>query len=165
MKRRRKTIEVIGMPFLDMISCAFGGVVVLYLITPPTDAPAEPFAAARIVELRTAAGEPLTLGMRYPADGPSRGCFEAECDPETDTAREWTRGQGRLTAVLPDSARLPTSLELAVLGGDGFLTKPCIQVRAEIMGTFRTIALKRSDGFRRVVAPFENLDASPESCP
>lgn len=165
MRRRRKTIEVIGMPFLDMISCAFGGVVVLYLITPPTDAPAEPFAVTRIVELRAAKGDPLTLGMRYPAGGPSRGCFETKCDPEAGIAREWTRGQGRLTAVLPDNADLPASLEVAVLAGDGLFTKPCIEVRAEIMGSFRTLALQRNDGFRRTVNPFEDTAAPTESCP
>lgn len=165
MRRRRGTIEVIGIPFLDMISCAFGGVVVLYLITPPTDAPAEPFAVTRIVELRAAEGEPLTLGMRYPADASYRGCFETECAPEADIAREWTRGQGRLTAVLPSDADLPASLEVAVVAGDGLFTKSCIEVRAEIMGTFRTLALQRSDGFRRALDPFEDTAAPTESCP
>lgn len=165
MRRRRKTIDVIGMPFLDMISCAFGGVVVLYLITPPTDASVEPFESVRIVELRAAIGEPLTLGMRYPAGGASLGCFEDDCEPEAGVAREWTRGQGRLTAILPPEADLPTSLEIAVLDGEALFTTPCVEVRAEIMGTYRVLALQRSDGFRRALEPFDD-DTAPdeESC-
>ncbi len=165
MRRRRKTIDVIGMPFLDMISCAFGGVVVLYLITPPTDASVEPFEATRIVELRAAMGEPLTLGMRYPTGGASVGCFETDCGPEAGVAREWTRGQGRLTAILPPDADLPTSLEIAVLDGPSLFTTSCLKVRAEVMGTYRVLALQRSDGFRRALVPFDDPTApEEESC-
>lgn len=164
MRRRRKTVEVVGMPFLDMISCAFGGVVVLYLITPPTDAPAEPFEVTRIVELRTALGEPMVLGMRYPADSASAGCFEAECPAEADVALEWTRSQGSLTAVLPGDIELPTSLEIAVLEGAGLFAADCVIARAEIMGTYRTLALRRSDGFRRAVDPFDDGILLPENC-
>lgn len=162
MRRRRKTIDVIGMPFLDMISCAFGGVVVLYLITPPTNASVEPFETTRIVELRAAMGEPLTFGMRFPAGGASVGCFEVDCEPEAGVVREWTRGQGRLTAILSTEADLPTSLGIAVLDGEALFTTSCVEVRAEIMGTYRVLALQRSDGFRRALDPFDDENAPEE---
>lgn len=165
MRRRRHTVEVIGMPFLDMISCAFGGVVVLYLITPSIDGTMEPFVVTRIVELRTENSAPFLLGARLPAASPAKGCFEENCPPEPNVVREWSRGQGRLTAVLADAAVTPTSLDVAILDGAGFYTKPCIIVRTEVEGQQRIIALLRSDGFRRRLNPFNDPSAVLERCP
>lgn len=165
MRRQRRSIEVIGMPFLDMISCAFGGVVVLYLITPTTDLRVDTFEVIRIVELRTASGAPFDLGLRFPADSSNKGCFEPDCEREPNVTSEWTRGQGRLTAVLDGDADPPDSLEIAILGGEAFFTTSCIVVRAEIMGVQRIVAINRADGFRRTISRFNDTNAPEETCP
>ena len=165
MRRGRRTVEVIGMPFLDMISCAFGGVVVLYLITPSTDPAEEPFVVTPIVELRTADNAPFMLGTRFMARGEAAECFEVKCPAEPGAVREWSRAQGRLTAVLADAATRPESLEVAVVSGPGFFTEDCVSVRAEFEGKQRFVKLTFDTGFRLKIDNFDNLSATEESCP
>lgn len=153
------------MPFLDMISCAFGGVVVLYLITPATDLAEEPFVVTRIVELRTASAAPFVLGTRFVAGGKTADCFYVDCPPEPGAVHEWSSGQGRLTAVLADAATAPDSVDVAILSGPGFFTTSCVLIRAEVEGQQRVVKLTSDNGFRRTIDPFDDPSATDEKCP
>lgn len=153
------------MPFLDMICCAFGGVVVLYLITPQVDSDFDPFAITRIVEIRTASAAPYVIGARFDAGGATAECFDVDCPRQPGAVREWTTGQGRLTAVLADNAPAPGAIEVAILRGPNFFTTDCILVRAEIEGQQRLLALTFDAGFRRRIDPFDDSSAAEESCP
>lgn len=74
--------QVIGMPFLDLICCAFGGIILLYLLASRDDGTPTPvLSGMRVYIAETGGSNPHRLGMRLIGPKTDSACWPPQdCD-------------------------------------------------------------------------------------
>lgn len=76
MKRGSRLPEVVGMPFLDLICCAFGGIILLYLLAERSDGSPSPVTnGMRVYIAELPGGSSHRLGMRLKSSGIEASCW------------------------------------------------------------------------------------------
>jgi hypothetical protein len=154
MRQRRAPVEVIGLSFLDMICCAFGGVLVLYLLSDRADGRPDPVPAAfLVIEATIESNLPFDIGMRFQWGGTVHACFHRDCVDGPGGSPQWLQSSGSIAAVLRSKSAAPNEIQVALLGGTGLLDRDCVEVKIE-SGLKTIVALKRKDGFRgKIILP------------
>lgn len=151
MRRRRAPTEVIGLSFLDMICCAFGGVLVLYLLAHRVEGKSNPVpVAALVVEASVESNWPFGIGMKFRWDGVEYACWD-ECRDAAGGRVQWIRSPGSIAAVLRGKAAAPAEVQVALINGQALLERDCVAVAVQ-RGSRTTVSLRREDGFRARVA-------------
>lgn len=152
MRRQSEIPEVVGMPFLDLICCAFGGIILLYLMASPRDGETAPVVNGMdfyIVE--SGAGSPPILGMRLEISGGQLDCW-GEDNCSTSGSVQWDKKPGQLTAAVKNAT--VDNLYVGVVAfSDPYDIPEDIKVRvtSSASGIDECIKLERRKGFRAKV--------------
>lgn len=93
-RRQRGTLDPFGLSFLDLVSCAFAGVLILYLTADAQEAEEEQPSASQlhVVEAQAADGAPVVLGLRVTTAGEVWESWTSSTNPSV----QWVRSRGRL---------------------------------------------------------------------
>ncbi|MEM8932332.1 MAG: hypothetical protein AAGE94_14210 [Acidobacteriota bacterium] len=95
-RRRPSALDPFGLSFLDLVSCAFAGVLILYLTADADEVPAEGDPSVlRMVEVQTAHALPATLGLRLRSGSDTWTSWQSD---EHEAVR-WLRAAGRTVWV------------------------------------------------------------------
>jgi hypothetical protein len=110
-KKRRFEVEAFGMSFLDLIACAFAGVVILYVTAEP-HASEEATSKARltVIELQAADAVPAVLGLRVHTGTDTLASWQQS----TESGIQWIPGSGSLSLVLQKDLG-PLTVDVMVL--------------------------------------------------
>lgn len=147
MRRRRAPTEVIGLSFLDMICCAFGGVLVLYLLAQRVERKSNPVpVAAHVIEASVESNRPFGIGLKFSWDGTEYACWR-ECRDAAGGRVQWIRSPGSIAAILRGKAAQPTEVQVALIDGRHLLERDCVEIAIH-SGLRTTFPLHRKDGFR-----------------
>lgn len=147
MRRRRAPTEVIGLSFLDMICCAFGGVLVLYLLAHRVEGKSNPVpVSAHVIEASVESNWPFAIGLKFSWDGAEYACWR-ECHDAAGGRVQWLQAPGSIAAILRGKAAQPTEVQVALIDGQHLLDRDCVEIVIH-SGSQTTFALWRKDGFR-----------------
>jgi hypothetical protein len=161
LRKRRAPIEVVGLSFLDMICCAFGGVLVLYLLADDSQGTPDPVPAAFVtVEAVVESSKPFNIGISFEIGGKVFRCFRKDCPDQSGGNLQWMKASGSIMALLRSETEEPARVQVALVSGNNLAVEKCVLVWINA-GKQAVIALKRQDGFRgEALFPMEN-----QSCP
>lgn len=151
--KRRKPIEVIGLSFLDMICCAFGGIVVLYAVAPRDEAVGSPFQNSFEISVELAHGETYEIGLAFEFNGRRIACWTEPCPAVVGTAVSWLRWPGQLRVLVSASNAQPLNLKVAAVSGDGLPAESCLSAMVRVDNDEVIVPLRRQAAFRTPVDP------------
>lgn len=148
--RRREMPEVVGMPFLDLVCCAFGGLILLYLLAQREDGTPSPVIdGVKVIIAETRGSEPHLLALGLEIDGTSYVCIPPD-DCAGSNAVAWDSRAGATVAsvkgdviagdVLIGVAQFDNPLE--------FGSDLCVRVSAPGMGHDHILELPSANSFR-----------------
>jgi hypothetical protein len=151
MRSRRGAPEVVGMAFLDLICCAFGGVILLYILADRNNgsaAPVENGMSVVIAELK--GGVTHDLGMQLSGAGGWKEACWRNGDPCKAATSLWDRRPGTLIGMV--RADKPVMcVTVAMTGPSPRLVLPNeVEVRVSSSDNRfdRTVKLLRRYGYR-----------------
>lgn len=155
MRRRNSPPQLIGLSFLDLVSCAFGGLIVLYALSDRTSGSPEPYPSGiRILEVTVQDGLPYLIGLRFKLNEKINEkiheCWRSDC-PST-TGVNWTMTPGNTTALITQSGQISEIVGVALVKGKDFLSglpsenQICVKIFTYERTT--TVSLKRKNQYR-----------------
>jgi len=166
MRRHNSPPQIIGLSFLDLVSCAFGGLIVLYALSDRVSGSPEPYPSGiRILEVTIEQGLPYSIGLRFKLNEETHECWRSNCS--SGTGVNWTVTPGNTTALIIQSGKISDIVGVALIKGDNFLsslpsetdTKICVKVFTYEKTT--TVSLERKNLYRAKA----NLDQIDKECP
>jgi len=165
MRRRNSPPEIIGISFLDLVSCAFGGLIVLYALSDRVSGSPEPYPSGiRVLETTIAQGLPYSIGLRFKLNEETHECWRSNCS--SGTGVNWTVTPGNTTALIVQSGKISDSVGVALIEGDNFMsslpsksdTKICVKIFTYERTT--TVSLERKNQYRAKA----NLNQIDDKC-
>lgn len=97
-RRRAEALEPFGLSFLDLIACAFGGLLIFYLTAPePRREEAGERSRLSVVEVQAAEAVPATLGLRVRSRGGTWASWQSGGE---DGDATWLVTPGKTTLLL-----------------------------------------------------------------
>ena len=152
MRKKRVPIEVIGLSFLDMICCAFGGVVVLYSLTPRTEATPETFLRGfTTIQVESAGEQPIKFGMIFSYGDNAVECLSDECTTVPGYKIQTTNTFGSRRVLIVGPKNDVTKVGIVALSGSLLLETNCIDVRITTDDLAFSTPLKSEFSFRRML--------------
>jgi len=146
--RRRKQIEVVGLSFLDMICCAFGGIVVLYAVSPRTAAVGSPFQNSTELVVELGSGDIFDVGVAFTIDGNRIRCWADACGGATGTSVSWLHAGGEIRALISGTSSPVQDVRVALLGGVGLMSETCVTAFVRESSREITVPLRKEHAFR-----------------
>jgi hypothetical protein len=152
--KQRKSIEVIGMPFLDMISCAFGGLIILYILAEHTHGNPEPFPLNfKVVSVKAKNSLPVRIGIQLTEVDSVGGenvfkCVSLDCSNTENII--WDVQLGETLALIKGDLELRETIGIAIVDSDAVQIhdRAIIQVCVDFYGARSVVDLSRDYLFR-----------------
>lgn len=154
MKRRRPIPEVVGTPFLDLVCCAFGGILLLFMLAPREDGTPTPvMEGAQIIAVDARDGEPHRIGARITIAGESNECWPPHgCPPSRAADWDATTLSSLVVAVRGTKATGKIDIAIMELAPGKTHTDPiCVRVSEPGGSLDRSIKLTWTNGYRASV--------------
>ena len=163
MRRRKNPPEVVSMSFLDLICCAFGGILLLYILADRTNGEENPATKSlRLVIAELPRAYPEKLGMRITVKGKAHYCWPGVKRGCVNGKVLWSAINGRTTATIL-GADIEGYIDVFMLRtSDRFAFPERVCVRVSSPGSSLDVALplERSEGYRASIS----LDDSHLGC-
>jgi len=164
MRRRNSPPQIIGLSFLDLVSCAFGGLIVLYALSDRVSGSPEPYPSGiRILEVTIEQGLPYSVGLHFKLNEETHECWRSNCS--SGTGINWTVTPGNTTALIIQSGKISDIVGIALIEGENFLLslpserKICVKIFTYERTT--TVLLERDKLYRAKA----NLNQIDNKCP